>query len=261
MRNSAAPDFCSALRFPPFQARTSFHNTIELPSILQLLSLNAIRAFTFVAQCLTAGLSVSCLIVLLLLESGYTVSLALILPVPYLEMVAARETKIYRQDARSKGTFLSPEQREDLLNPYLPAPPTSRSPAPAPRKRRLQPIQTFLKQQLHLLVFIIMHTLFSVYIRTRQTYHILLDRVFAILYYHHRAPELIRQDVKNLSRRPEHLSVILELKGEERGTASLEALMDEVAEISAWCSCVGIPMLSVYERTGMAHRFEDIWRC
>ena len=101
--------------------------------------------------------------------------------------------------------------------------------------------------------------LFSAYIRIRQTYHILLDRVFAILYYHHRAPELIQQDVRNLSRIPEHLSVILELKGEEggtRGTAGLEVLMDEVAEISAWCSCVGIPMLSVYEKTGMVLLYE-----
>ena len=47
--------------------------------------------------------------------------------------------------------------------------------------------------------------------------------------------------------------MILELKGEDRGIVGLEALMDEVAEISAWCSCVGIPMLSVYERTGMNH--------
>lgn len=174
-------------------------------------------------------------------------------------MVASRETNVYRQDARSKGTFLTPKQREDLLKPYLPAPPTSRSPAPASRKRRLQPIQTFLKQQVHLLVFILMHTLFSVYIRIRQTYHVLIDRVFAILYYHHRAPELIRQDVKNLSRIPEHLSVILELKGKERGTAGLEALVDEVAEISAWCSCVGIPTLSVYERTGIIPHFGGLY--
>ena len=172
-------------------------------------------------------------------------------------MVASRETNVYRQDARSKGTFLTPKQREDLLKPYLPAPPTNRSPAPASRKRRLQPVQTFLKHQVHLLVFLLMHTLFSVYIRIRQTYHVLIDRVFAILYYHHRAPELIRQDVKNLSRIPEHLSVILELKGKERGTAGLEALVDEVAEISAWCSCVGIPTLSVYEKTGMIPQFGD----
>lgn len=169
-------------------------------------------------------------------------------------MVAAQETKLYRQDDRSKGNLFSPKQREDLLRPYLPAPPPSKSPAQVPPKRRLQPIRTFLRQQLHLLVFIVIHMLFSVYVRIRQTYHILLDRVFAILYYHHRAPELIQQDVRNLSRIPEHLSVILELKGEERGTrgtAGLEVLIDEVAEISAWCSCVGIPMLSVYEKTGI----------
>lgn len=52
--------------------------------------------------------------------------------------------------------------------------------------------------------------------------------------------------------------MILELKGEERGTAGLEALMDEVAEISAWCSCAGIATLSVYERTGMIHLFVEI---
>ena len=55
--------------------------------------------------------------------------------------------------------------------------------------------------------------------------------------------------------------MILELKGEERGTrgtAGLEVLMDEVAEISAWCSCVGIPMLSVYEQTGMVLRYGRI---
>lgn len=110
-------------------------------------------------------------------------------------------------------------------------------------------------KQIHILVFTAIHTLFSLYIRVRRTYHLLSDRIFAILYYHHRAPELIKQDVKGLSRVPQHLSVILELKGEERGTVGLEALMDEVAEISAWCTCVGIPMLSVYEQTGMGYSF------
>lgn len=59
--------------------------------------------------------------------------------------------------------------------------------------------------------------------------------------------------MRGLSRVPEHLSVVLGLKGEERGSARLEGLMDEVAEISAWCACVGIPMLSVYEKTGEEH--------
>lgn len=102
-----------------------------------------------------------------------------------------------------------------------------------------------------MLVFTIIHTVFSVYIRVRQTYHVIHDRMFAILYYHHRAPELIKQDVRGLCRLPEHLSVILELQGEQRGAAGPERLMDEVAEISAWCACVGIHTLSVYEKTGM----------
>ena len=95
-----------------------------------------------------------------------------------------------------------------------------------------------------------MHTVFSVYVRLRQGYHAVRDRIFAILYYHHRTPELIQKDVKALSRLPEHLSVALKLEDSGKGGAGLEVLVDEVAEIAAWCTCVGIPTLSVYENTG-----------
>lgn len=111
-------------------------------------------------------------------------------------------------------------------------------------------VRKFFKNQLHALVYAIIHTIFSVYIRLRQAYHVVKDRILAILYYHHRTPELIQKDVKGLSRLPKHLSVILKLEDGGRGGAALEALVDEVAEISAWCACVGIPMLSVYEQTG-----------
>ena len=161
-------------------------------------------------------------------------------------MVATKETQAYRQDASTKGTHLTPQQREDLLKPYLPPAPTTST----TQGRKSRSVRMFLKLQLHIFVFTVMHALFSLYIRIRQTYHILIDRIFAILYYHHRAPELIKQDIRGLSRLPQHLSVILELKGEERGAAGLETLMDEVAEISSWCACIGIPMLSVYEKTG-----------
>lgn len=82
------------------------------------------------------------------------------------------------------------------------------------------------------------------------------DRILAILYYHHRTPELIQKDVKGLDRLPKHLSVILKL--EDGGRGGLEALVDEVAEISAWCACVGIPMLSVYEQTGKLSSYSHI---
>ncbi|MCJ1434676.1 hypothetical protein MMC27_004045 [Xylographa pallens] len=159
-------------------------------------------------------------------------------------MVLTRETLAYRRDASKNGTLLTPAQREALVTPYLPAPKTPLS-APA---RKPRPVRTFLQTQLHILVFNLIHTLFSLYIRLRHAYHAVLSRVLAILYYHHRTPELIRKDVRGLLRLPEHLSVILELQlGDGAG---LEALLDEVAEVAAWCACVGIPVLSVYERTG-----------
>lgn len=83
--------------------------------------------------------------------------------------------------------------------------------------------------------------------RVRQAYHAVVDRVLAILYYHHRTPELIRKDVRGLERLPEHLGAVLTLRREEDG---LEILMDEVAELVAWSSCAGIGAVSVYERTG-----------
>ncbi|KAL8935584.1 MAG: hypothetical protein Q9216_005351 [Gyalolechia sp. 2 TL-2023] len=156
-------------------------------------------------------------------------------------MVASREVQIYRNGVDK----LSAQEREKILTPYLPPiqPQITKPP-------KSQPIRLFLKTQLHILAFVIMHAMFSLYIRFRQAYHVVLDRIFAVLYYHHRAPELIRQDIRGLSRIPQHLSVILELQDEEQGLARLEKLLDDVAELSAWCAGVGIPMLSVYEKTG-----------
>ncbi|MCJ1388055.1 hypothetical protein MMC18_000899 [Xylographa bjoerkii] len=159
-------------------------------------------------------------------------------------MVLSRETLVYRRDASTNGTLLTPAEREALVAPYLPPPKNSLS-TPS---RKTRPVRTFLQTQLHTLVFNLIHTLFSLYIRLRHAYHAIVSRVLAILYYHHRTPELIRKDVRGLSRLPEHLSVILELQ--EGDGAGLEVLLDEVAEVAAWCACVGIPVLSVYERTG-----------
>ncbi len=173
-------------------------------------------------------------------------------------MVSQTDTELYRRHVKSHGHELSAEQREKLVKPYLPPLPESRSPATASsqrngvkngRLRRQKPIRSFLKSQLHVLVYFVVHLVLGMYIRLRQTYHAIVDRVLALLHHHHRTHELIQEDVKNLSTLPEHLSVILTLKGEEDG--GLEALMDDVAELSAWCASAGIPLLTVYEKRGM----------
>jgi hypothetical protein len=76
-----------------------------------------------------------------------------------------------------------------------------------------------------------------------------MNRVYSVLYYHHRTPQLIEKDVKPLKeggKFPQHVSVILEMEGMD----GIDSLVDEVAEISCWCAAAGIPRLSVYERTG-----------
>lgn len=160
-------------------------------------------------------------------------------------MPSARARELYRRDAKVSGELLTAAEREALIKPYLPSPKQPSSPS---TKRKARPIRTFLKSQLYLFVFAVIHITFSVFVRFRQGYRAVLHRISAILYYHHRTPELIRNDVKHLSRLPKHLSVILELQKEDQ--EGLDELLDNVAEISAWCASVGIPVLSVYEKTG-----------
>lgn len=174
-------------------------------------------------------------------------------------MVAVKETDAYRRAGH--GQELTAKQREALLGPFLPppdelssTPSTASVPKPGTAPIPSKPIRNFLRNQLHLLIYTIIHTAFSFYIRLRQIYHAVLDRVFAILYYHHRTPELIARDVKTLTRLPSHISVILDREdnpADPSGAPGLEQLVDDVAEIAAWCACAGIPTLSVYEKTGL----------
>jgi dehydrodolichyl diphosphate syntase complex subunit NUS1 len=169
-------------------------------------------------------------------------------------MPVARDTELYRRDVRSSGKFLTAKEREEVMRPYLPAP-LAEQQANKALPKSPQPIRSFVKSSFHFLLFTLIHIFFSLYARIRKYYHAITRRVSAILYYHHRTPELIRKDVKNLNRLPKHLSVILELPPEETGLGGLEQLLDNVAEISAWCACVGIPTLSVYERTGVLKQY------
>ncbi|OAP63688.1 hypothetical protein AYL99_02915 [Fonsecaea erecta] len=168
------------------------------------------------------------------------------------------DTRIYRRDVALGGQSLSATEREKLLQRYLPTPPsgfsqkdsqlpnTSQRQTSKGHRRRVRP---FLKSKLHFLVFFLIQLVFGIYIRLRQIYHAVVYRLLGIRHHHHRTPEYIQKDVQNLDRIPEHLSVILKFKAEEDG--GLEALIDEVAELCAWSAAAGIPMLSIYEKSGI----------
>ncbi|KAJ5248633.1 hypothetical protein N7468_000084 [Penicillium chermesinum] len=166
-------------------------------------------------------------------------------------MVSQELRDNYRQNK------LSASDRAKLIKPYLPdpsdlprrsRPAKTNSASQSRRKPRKTPIRTFVKSQVHRLVYALTHIIFGIVVRLLQAYHAVVDRVFAIVYHHHRTPELIRKDVRGLKRLPNHLSVILNLRAEDD---ALAGLMDEVAELAAWSACAGIPQLSVYEKTGV----------
>jgi dehydrodolichyl diphosphate syntase complex subunit NUS1 len=96
-----------------------------------------------------------------------------------------------------------------------------------------------------------MHGIFSLYIKLRQTWNVVGYQVSSVVKYHHGTPQYIKKDLLGLSKKPKHLSVILKLEENHRTKADVERLLDEVAEIATWCACAEIPMLSVYEKTGI----------
>ncbi|KAG6005646.1 hypothetical protein E4U54_000296 [Claviceps lovelessii] len=168
--------------------------------------------------------------------------------------LSAKDRAAYRADDVSGHKFLSPKDRERIMRANLPSPseiPTVACTNGQAQRRSRLGIRRFLKNQLFLLVFSLLHGLFSLYIRTRQAFHIVSYQISSILYYHHGTPEYIRRDVMRLDRRPGHLSAILQAEENQRPKADLDRLIEETAELAAWCASAEIPMLSVYEKTGI----------
>ncbi|EOA86412.1 hypothetical protein ACJQWK_05605 [Exserohilum turcicum] len=166
-----------------------------------------------------------------------------------------------QQEAAFRRKQLSVQEREELIKPFLPSDvsdgETQAQKKKALRDRRQQhnrkPITGPIKAFLHLAVYHVVALLFSIFFRFRRAYRLVRGKVVSLLKYHHRTPEFIAHDVKDLEKLPKHLSVIVEYQEDDgnQGTAGLEGLVNDVCEIAAWTASAGIPFLSVYERTGV----------
>lgn len=110
-------------------------------------------------------------------------------------------------------------------------------------------VRKFIKSQLFVIIFAVMHAIFSLYIRVRRSWNVVCYQVSSVLYYHHATPQYIQKDVENLAKKPKHLSAILK-SDSRRVIAELDRLIDETAELATWCACADMPMISVYEKTG-----------
>ncbi|RDA91505.1 hypothetical protein CP533_4562 [Ophiocordyceps camponoti-saundersi (nom. inval.)] len=166
----------------------------------------------------------------------------------------ARTRATYRADEQQGHTLLSEIDRKRLLSASLPAPgeiPAVARSSKAPRWRSHFGLRRLIRCQLQTVVFALLHGIFSLYIRVRMTVNLLTYRILSVLYYHHATPQYIRRDALALGRRPKHLSAIFKSEPTQRTKANLERLVDEVAELATWCACAEIPMLSIYEKTGL----------
>ncbi|KAI0890003.1 Undecaprenyl diphosphate synthase [Annulohypoxylon maeteangense] len=170
---------------------------------------------------------------------------------------ASKDIDVYREDERVGHKNLGVQERERLVQNYLPSPPSrSRSHG---RQTKLETsrfgIRKFFKSQLYSFLYFSIHFAFSVYIRARSAYHSVSLRTLSIFKYHHSTPDFVRRDVSTLKRLPKHVSVILTLEDGGRAGNALEKLVNEVSEIAVWCASANIPRLSIYERTGVLKRY------
>ena len=174
-------------------------------------------------------------------------------------MVGLRQQTAFHYDRDESGRPITAEEREKLIIPYLPSldgssdsklSKSSSRDKTYQRPQRAQRLRPFIKTTLHVLIYNLIQFIFSVYVRFRIAYHNVTGKVSSVLYYHHRAPEYIQRDIQGLNKLPQHLSIVLELDQNDKSPASLEALVNDVCEVVAWSACAGIPMLSIYEKTG-----------
>lgn len=163
--------------------------------------------------------------------------------------VTARESTAFRRGV-ADGRTLTAKEREDMLKKFLPEGPTGSSSGRHNQSNRRT--RGLLRSFLHMLCYAAISFVFSVFVRFRRSYRHVRTKIASILYHHHRTPEFIQRDVRQLERLPQHLSVILDFNenDEEQGGAGLEGLLNNVCEIAAWTASAGIPFLSVYERSG-----------
>ncbi|RMZ66724.1 putative NUS1 nuclear undecaprenyl pyrophosphate synthase [Pyrenophora seminiperda CCB06] len=178
------------------------------------------------------------------------------------EATAATRLTPAQESAFRRSKQLSAQQREELLKPFLPSDPSD-SEAQVQKKKALRdrrqrasqkhrkPLTGPARAFLYFAIYHVVALFFSIFFRFRRAYRLVRGKIVSLLKYHHRTPEFIAHDVKDLDKLPRHLSVIVEYQEDDgsQGTAGLEGLVNDVCEIAAWAASAGIPLLSVYERT------------
>lgn len=105
---------------------------------------------------------------------------------------------------------------------------------------------------------ILIRMICSTSLHSSSSWRLIKNRVMGLKYYHN-SVNRIKADVKGFTKLPEHLSIIL--PSEKAQADRLEVKLNQVAQLAAWSSCVGIRRLSIYENDGTFTKISPIFLC
>jgi len=183
-------------------------------------------------------------------------------------MYNRHQSAAFQHGTDAEGNPLTALQRERIMKDLLPDPPTEMSatvrPQPRqtsspervaiaktkPRRKRpavqKSPFRRAVMHYVYVAVYMLIHFFFSIWLKIRKTARAISHKTYSIALHHHRTPALIRGDVKNPKKIPNHISIVLEQDD------SVQKLVRDLAEVVAWSAAVGVKTLSVYEKKGIS---------
>src|SRR6202035_5788468 len=118
----------------------------------------------------------------------------------------------------------------------------------------LVPSSSRLRKQFDFLLLWVLQSVTVVYITVVAWRHRLVYTVWGLWYDWHAwsywGRYMIQWDVSGLRKLPRHVAVILDVEKMRREYDADETVRKGV-ELASWCACAGIPIVTIYEPTGM----------
>lgn len=119
-----------------------------------------------------------------------------------------------------------------------------------------------------LLVYYVSHTILlmvffsmSIYKNIEYVYRRIFLKFLTLAYYPNKTPQLIRDDVNKLSKLPKRISCILDLKDDDDENGGVDGLINDISELAAWSTLAGVPILNIYEYSGVVQQhFPELCR-
>lgn len=101
----------------------------------------------------------------------------------------------------------------------------------------------------------------SIYKNVEYMYRRVYLKFLTLTYYPNKTPQLIREDVNKLTKLPKRVSCILDLKDDDDENGGVDGLISDISELTAWSILAGVPVLSIYEYTGIVqHHLPQLCR-